>query len=59
MTKKDKPWNVQIFSTVAADRFFKAEVQQFYNDHAGCEFETHTCASPEKFFLTILYREKD
>lgn len=59
MSNSKKPWNVQIFSTISCDRYFKQEVQEFYKAHAGYEFETHTCASPEKFFLTILYRERD
>lgn len=54
-----KPWNIEIFSSTSNDKFFKSKLQKFCNEHANCEIELHTCASPEKFFVTILYREKE
>lgn len=54
-----RAWNVKIFSTEMPDRFFQADVTKWMKEHANCKFETHTCAGPGKYFLTILYKEKD
>lgn len=58
-----RPWKVEVFSydmtTKDGSVVFKSLVNKFLAEHIDCKIETTSCAAGTKFFLTVMYKEKN